>query len=159
MMVPWQVNIVPAFVLIKKVGLVEHVSRTDHSDHGRSVRHFLMRQFIREIPNDLLDSARIDGCKEFYIYWRIVLPLCRPALASLSIFMFMQQWNNFVWPLIIIHDSKCGPCLLVSRCSQRPVRRQFRPPHGRRRHFHSPHDDYVPPLPKTNHQRHRPRRH
>jgi len=62
---------------------------------------FLMRQFIRDIPDDLIDSARIDGCNEFYIYWRIILPLCKPALATLAIFIFMQQWNNFVCGMVI----------------------------------------------------------
>lgn len=113
MMVPWQVNIVPAFVLIKKLGWLSTYQGLIIPTMAGAFGIFLMRQFIREIPNDLLDSARIDGCKEFYIYWRIVLPLCRPALASLSIFMFMQQWNNFVWPLIIIHDSKMRTVPLV----------------------------------------------
>ncbi|MBK8575773.1 MAG: carbohydrate ABC transporter permease [Elusimicrobia bacterium] len=113
MMVPWQVNIVPAFVLIKKLGWLSTYQGLIIPTMAGAFGIFLMRQFIREIPNDLLDSARIDGCSEFYIYWRIVLPLCRPALASLSIFMFMQQWNNFVWPLIIIHDSKMRTVPLI----------------------------------------------
>ncbi|MCK4418730.1 carbohydrate ABC transporter permease [Candidatus Aerophobetes bacterium] len=62
---------------------------------------FLMRQFIIGIPNELLDAARIDGCSEFRIYANIILPLTRPALATLGIFIFIQQWNSFLWPLII----------------------------------------------------------
>ena len=62
---------------------------------------FLMRQFILGIPNELLDAARIDGCSEFRIYGNIILPLTKPALATLGIFIFIQQWNSFLWPLII----------------------------------------------------------
>ena len=62
---------------------------------------FLMRQFIIGIPDELLDAARIDGCSEFRIYWNIILPLTKPALATLGIFIFIQQWNSFLWPLII----------------------------------------------------------
>jgi multiple sugar transport system permease protein len=59
-----------------------------------------MRQFITSIPNDLLEAARIDGASELRIYARIVLPLCRPALATLGILTFLASWNNFLWPLV-----------------------------------------------------------
>lgn len=63
---------------------------------------FLMRQYMMSIPNDLLDAARIDGASEFRIFWEVVMPLCRPALAALGIFTFTYQWDDFFWPLIII---------------------------------------------------------
>lgn len=63
---------------------------------------FLMRQFMKGIPNEILESARMDGCGEFRILWSIVLPLCRPALATMTIFTFMGAWNEFLWPLIIM---------------------------------------------------------
>lgn len=62
---------------------------------------FLLRQFVIGIPNELLDAARIDGCSEFRIYRSIILPLTKPALATLGIFVFIQQWNSFLWPLVI----------------------------------------------------------
>lgn len=106
MMIPWQVNIIPGFIIIKKLGWLSTYQGLIIPAMAGAFGIFLMRQFIREIPDDLIDSARIDGCNEFYIYWRIILPLCKPALATLSIFIFMQQWNNFVWPLIIVHNSQ-----------------------------------------------------
>jgi multiple sugar transport system permease protein len=106
MMIPWQVNIVPAFIIIKKLGWLNSYQGLIIPTMAGAFGIFLMRQFIKDIPDDLLDSARIDGCGEWYIYWRIVLPLCKPALATLAIFTFMQQWNNLVWPLIIIHSSQ-----------------------------------------------------
>jgi multiple sugar transport system permease protein len=66
---------------------------------------FLCRQFIISIPDDLIDAARIDGCSEFTIYRLVILPLIKPVLATLAIFTFLQQWNNFIWPLIVINSS------------------------------------------------------
>ena len=106
MMIPWQVNIIPGFIIVKNLGWLSTYRGLIVPAMAGAFGIFLMRQFIREIPDDLIDSARIDGCGEFSIYWRIILPLCRPALATLSIFIFIQQWNNFVWPLIIIHKSE-----------------------------------------------------
>ena len=54
------------------------------------------------IPNELIEAARIDGCSEFGIYWKVVLPLCKPVLATLGIFTFMSSWNSFLWPLIVM---------------------------------------------------------
>jgi len=63
---------------------------------------FLMRQFFFSIPDDLLDSARIDGASEFGIYWKIVMPLAKPALGTLAIFTFTGVWDDFLWPLVVI---------------------------------------------------------
>jgi multiple sugar transport system permease protein len=65
---------------------------------------FLMRQFMQTVPNELLDAGRIDGLGEFGLYWRIALPLVRPALAALCILTFLGNWNAFLWPLIVIQD-------------------------------------------------------
>jgi multiple sugar transport system permease protein len=67
---------------------------------------FLMRQYMITIPSELIDSARIDGCPEFRIFWQIVLPLARPALGTLAIYEFMHSWNSFLWPLIVLRDSQ-----------------------------------------------------
>lgn len=67
---------------------------------------FLMRQYMITIPSELIDSARIDGCPEFRIFWQIILPLARPALGALAIYEFMHSWNSFLWPLIVLRDSK-----------------------------------------------------
>ncbi len=61
---------------------------------------FLMRQFMQDLPQELEDAARVDGCSEFGIFWRIMLPQCVPALTTLTIFTFMTSWNDFLWPLI-----------------------------------------------------------
>jgi multiple sugar transport system permease protein len=65
---------------------------------------FFLRQNISAIPDDLLDAARIDGCSEFGIYLRVILPLSKSALSALGIFAFMSAWGSFIWPLIITHS-------------------------------------------------------
>jgi len=106
MMIPWQVNLIPGFVIIKKLGWLNSFYGLIIPSMSGAFGIFLMRQFIMTIPDDLIDAAKIDGCSEFTIYRRVILPLIQPALASLAIFTFMAQWNNFVWPLIIIYSSK-----------------------------------------------------
>lgn len=67
---------------------------------------FLMRQFFDNVPNELLDAARLDGISEFGLFWRIALPLVRPALAALCIFTFLGNWNAFLWPLIVTRTAE-----------------------------------------------------
>lgn len=67
---------------------------------------FLMRQFFRTLPDDLEDAARIDGASEFGIFWRVMLPLSGPSLATLALFTFTGVWDEFIWPLVILNDSK-----------------------------------------------------
>ncbi|MDP8299157.1 MAG: carbohydrate ABC transporter permease [Candidatus Tantalella remota] len=107
LMIPWQVNIIPAFIIVKNLGwLNTYKGLIIPSMAWCAFGIFLNRQFIYSIPDDLIDAARIDGCSEFMIYRKVILPLIKPVLATLAIFTFLQQWNNFVWPLIIIHTSE-----------------------------------------------------
>lgn len=106
MMIPWQINLIPGFVIVKKFGWLNSFQGLIIPAMSSAFGIFLTRQFIMTIPDDLIDAAKIDGCSEFTIYRLVVLPLIRPALASLAIFSFMAQWNNFVWPLVIIYSSK-----------------------------------------------------
>ncbi|MDD3088609.1 MAG: carbohydrate ABC transporter permease, partial [Candidatus Omnitrophica bacterium] len=106
LMIPWQVNIIPGFVIVKQLGwLNTYKGLIIPSMACCAFGIFLNRQYIYSIPDDLIDAARIDGCSEIRIYWHVILPLIKPVLATLSIFTFLQQWNNFVWPLVIIHTS------------------------------------------------------
>jgi multiple sugar transport system permease protein len=67
---------------------------------------FMMRQFMKDLPQELEDAARVDGCTEFGIFWRIMLPQCIPALVALAIFTFMASWNDFLWPLIVTNSDE-----------------------------------------------------
>jgi multiple sugar transport system permease protein len=100
LMVPGIVTIVPLFVLSSNLGLVNTLAGLILPYLAQAFGVFLMRQFILSIPDDLLEAARIDAASELRIFWQIVLPLCRPALATLGILTFLASWNNFLWPLV-----------------------------------------------------------
>ncbi|MFC2091539.1 carbohydrate ABC transporter permease [Elusimicrobiota bacterium] len=102
LMIPSQVTMMPVFLILKKFGLINTYMGLIVSGTVSVYSIFLMRQFVLTIPNDLIESARIDGCSEFGIYWRIIIPLCKPVLATLGIFTFMSSWNSFLWPLIVM---------------------------------------------------------
>ncbi|MBW3624467.1 MAG: carbohydrate ABC transporter permease, partial [Armatimonadetes bacterium] len=103
MMLPAAVTLIPVFLIYRGLGWVD----TLHplwvtAFFAAPFNVFLLRQFFLTIPNDLEDAAKIDGCSYFRIYWNIMLPLTKPALAALTIFAFMGSWNNFMGPLIYI---------------------------------------------------------
>lgn len=104
-MIPYQVNLIPSFIIIKNLGWINTFYSLIVPNMALAFGVFLCRQYITSIPNELLDVAKIDGCGEFTVYRRVVLPLIKPALAVLAIFTFLAQWNSFVWPLVVIHAS------------------------------------------------------
>ncbi|MFJ8898548.1 carbohydrate ABC transporter permease [Streptomyces sp. NPDC102370] len=104
LMVPGNLLILPLYVLMTKFGLIDTYAGLVLPFAAGAFGVFLMRQFMQSIPDELLEAARIDGAGEWYIFWRIVMPLVKPALATLTIFTFLGSWNNFVWPLIATND-------------------------------------------------------
>ena len=104
MMVPFQVLLVPLFGLMYDIGWLNSYKAIIIPFSVGAFGVFLMRQFIVTIPSELLDAARIDGCSEFAIYYRIVLPIIKPALGALTIYSFLGSWNGYLWPLIILRD-------------------------------------------------------
>jgi multiple sugar transport system permease protein len=105
LMLPHHVTLIPQFVLYKQLGLVDTFAPLIVPNFlGGPFLTFLLRQFFMSIPTDLDDAARMDGASTFQIYWRIVLPLARPALAAVAIFTFNASWNDFLGPLIYLHS-------------------------------------------------------
>ncbi|MFI0905809.1 carbohydrate ABC transporter permease [Streptomyces sioyaensis] len=104
LMVPGNLLILPLYVLMSGMGLIDTYAGLVLPFAASAFGVFLMRQFMQSVPDELLEAARIDGAGEWYIFWRIVLPLVRPALATLTIFTFLGSWNNFVWPLVATND-------------------------------------------------------
>ena len=101
LMVPSIVTFMPLFVLVANLDLVNTHAGLILPFLVGAFGVFLMRQFIGGIPDELLDAARVDGAGEHYIFWRIVMPLCGPAIATLTILTFLGSWNSFLWPLVV----------------------------------------------------------
>ncbi|MBS5432696.1 MAG: sugar ABC transporter permease [Clostridia bacterium] len=104
MMIPTQVTMIPLFVVMNKMQLINTYSSVILPSIFRPFAIFLLVQQMRTIPNDYLDAARIDGASTFRVYFRVALPLCRPTLATLSITTFMEAWNDYLWPLLMLTD-------------------------------------------------------
>ena len=104
MMIPFQVLIVPLFVEMKTLGLINTYAGVILPTIASAFGVFLLRQAISTVPYDLDQAATIDGAGHFRIFFQIVLPLVRPALATLAVFGFLNTWNSFLWPLIILRD-------------------------------------------------------
>lgn len=102
LMVPVSVILIPAFLVINQVGWVNNLLGVIVPGAATPTGVFLLRQYMLTIPDELIESARIDGATEWRIYWQIVLPLAAPALAVLAIFSVMWRWNDFLWPLIVL---------------------------------------------------------
>lgn len=102
LMVPLEVSIVPSFVIINALHWINTYWAVIIPGCANALGIFFMRQYIITIPDELIDAAKIDGCSDFGIYFRIILPVIKPALAALAIIMFVPKWNEFVWPLVVL---------------------------------------------------------
>ncbi len=103
-MVPFQVLLIPLFIVTLKLGLVDSYAGVILPVAVNAFGIFLLRQAFSTIPKDLEDAARIDGCSDWHIFSRIMIPLVKPALATLAAFTFVAQWNDFIWPLIVLKN-------------------------------------------------------
>jgi multiple sugar transport system permease protein len=101
LMVPFQITLVPLFLTVVDLGWIDTYAGLILPRATNAFGIFLLRQFFVSIPRDYDEAARIDGASEFYIYRKIILPLSKPALATLFIFHFTYNWNDFLWPLVI----------------------------------------------------------
>jgi ABC-type glycerol-3-phosphate transport system permease component len=103
-MIPFQLVLVPLFIFMSRLGWADSYWCLVIPFMAPAVGIFLMRQFLLSIPSELIEAARIDGASEFGIYWRVVLPLARPALAAQGVLSFLGAWNSFLWPLSVLHS-------------------------------------------------------
>jgi multiple sugar transport system permease protein len=102
--IPAQVGMLPLFLLLKAMGLVNTTVGVIIPFMAGVFGIFMIRQYALSIPDDLLDAARVDGAGEFRIFWTIVLPVIRPIMVTLAVFVFLSAWNEFMWPLIVLSD-------------------------------------------------------
>ncbi|MGN6565788.1 MAG: carbohydrate ABC transporter permease [Thermomicrobiales bacterium] len=106
LMIPPQVTLVPLYIVTRKLDLINNPLAVILQGTANVLGVFLMRQFIQTLPTELEDAARVDGCGELGVFWRVILPLSKPAMAALAIFTFVRHWNDFIWPLIVLQKSR-----------------------------------------------------
>jgi multiple sugar transport system permease protein len=106
MMVPWQTTLVPNYVIVRNLGWLDTYQGYIVPALAKAFVVFFLVQYLHAIPDELIQAARVDGAGEWRIWWRIVLPLLRPALAAMSILIVLAEWNNFLWPLIIVQSDR-----------------------------------------------------
>ena len=121
-MLPQQVTVIPQYIIFRQLGWIDtwYPLIVPAFLGGSPFYIFLLRQFMRGIPWELTEAARLDGCRELRIYWSIILPLCRGAVAAVAIFAFVATWNDFINPLIYLQsdDKKTVALGLMSFTSQ-----------------------------------------
>lgn len=114
MMVPLQVRLVPSFILIRSFGWLDTFWALIIPGAAEAFGIFLMRQYMKAaIPNELMDAAYIDGCRDFQIYRKVALPMVVPGLVMLGLMVFLQRWNSFLWPFVVISKEEMMTATLV----------------------------------------------
>ena len=122
MLLPSFMNMVPTFMIMDFLGWIDQQRALYIPGAASAFGIFLMRQFVAtSVPKDLIEAARMDGCSELGIYWRIVLPLLKPALGTLGLITFIASWNNFIGPLIVMRSPENYTLPLALRSLQSPV--------------------------------------
>ncbi len=104
-MIPTQLLMIPTYIVFSRIGLIDTLGAAIVPWLASAFGIFLMRQFFLSLPAELEEAALIDGCTRLQVFFRIILPLARPALATLAIFTLLSSWNDLVWPLIAINDA------------------------------------------------------
>jgi multiple sugar transport system permease protein len=126
MLLPSFMNMIPMFMIMDALGWIDQPKALYIPGAASAFGIFLMRQFVASsIPKDLIEAARMDGCGELGIYWRIVLPLLKPALGTLGLITFIASWNNFIGPLIVMRSPDMYTLPLALRSLQSPVNTEW----------------------------------
>lgn len=100
LMIPYQLTIIPQYLLVGQIGGLDSMWGLILPTIANAQAMFLMRQFMQDIPDELIDAAKIDGAGEWRVYWSVILPQTKPILATLGTFVFLWHWNDFLWPLV-----------------------------------------------------------
>ena len=126
MLLPGFMNMIPSFMIMDALGWIDQHRALIIPGAANAFGIFLMRQFVGSaVPKELVEAARMDGCGEFGIYWRIVLPLMKPALGTLGLVTFIGSWNNFMAPLVVMRSAELYTLPLALRSLQTPVNTEW----------------------------------
>jgi ABC-type glycerol-3-phosphate transport system permease component len=109
LMLPYSVLLIPTYLIVWKVGLANTMAGVVIPGFASAYGIFMLRQFFLNIPMELEDAARIDGCSRLRIFFQIIIPLAKPALITLGLFTFIGTWSDFTWPLVVLSDSTKYP--------------------------------------------------
>lgn len=109
MMLPYSVLLIPTYLIVWSLGLANTVAGVVVPGFASAYGIFMLRQFFMNIPFELEDAARIDGCNRLRIYFQIILPLAQPALVTIAIFTFIGEWSSFIWPLVVLSKDALYP--------------------------------------------------
>ncbi len=135
LMIPQQVTLIPGFIIMKWLGWYNTLTPLwIGAAFGSAFSIFLLRQFMKGIPTDLEDAARIDGCGFLRIWWHIMMPLVKPTLAAIAVFTFIASWNDFLTPLIYLNDQRLYPAVAGPVPVADPARHQLSDDDGRLDH-------------------------
>lgn len=104
MMVPFQITLIPTYILIVKFGLTDNLAGLIIPTMVTAFSILLFRQSFLTVPQDLIDAARLDGCSELGVLFRVIFPLSKPAIVTVAILTFVANWNEVLWPLIVIRE-------------------------------------------------------
>lgn len=115
LIIPFHTTMIPLYVLYRRIGWIDKFWGLIFPGMANAFGIFFMRQYLIKLPNEFLDSARIDGCSEIKIFLYIILPIARPALTALGMIFFMGSWNNFLWPLIILKSKNMLTAVVALR--------------------------------------------
>lgn len=118
LMIPGQVTIIPNFVIMRYLGWINTYQGLIVPGAFTALGTFLLRQYFLSIPRELEEAARIDGAGYFQVWWRIIMPLASPALATLAVFSFMGSWNGFLWPFIMTSTPEMRTLTVALRAFQ-----------------------------------------
>jgi multiple sugar transport system permease protein len=126
LLLPSFMNMIPTFMIMDALGWIDEHRALYIPGAASAFGIFLMRQFATSaVPRELIEAARMDGCGEFGIYWRVVLPLLRPAMGTLGLVTFIASWNNFIGPLIVLRSMEQYTLPLALRSLQSPVNTEW----------------------------------
>ena len=125
MMIPFQVIVIPLYVVVYQLGWTNSYAGLVIPGSVSAFGVFLMRQFALTLPDELLYAARIDGAGEFTIFWRIAVPMLRPALATLALLTFIGSWNDFLWPLLVVTKNELFTLPVGMTVFSQPLRQPY----------------------------------
>lgn len=106
MMVPQEVGVIPLFIIFRNLGMVNSHWGLIIPRLATAVGIFYMTEYIRDVPDELVEAAKIDGCSDFMVYLRIIMPVIKPALSSWAVLTMIARWNDFFWPLILLRNAR-----------------------------------------------------